>query len=175
TARRDPLHVFAAGSAAFGLGIGMVAVAPAFAVVLTGLALSGAGNGLFGTAEMLIYQRHLPNRLMGRVRAAAVSILNGSYALSMVCAGTLIHSLGVSGVFALGSAAGALATAVVVAAPPAPGPSRITSRIELPRSITALNAPCTEASGWSPSSRHGCTRAQTASPTCMADAISFTW
>jgi MFS family permease len=116
TARRDPLHVFAAGSAAFGLGIGMVAVAPAFAVVLLGLALSGAGNGLFGTAEMLIYQRHLPNRLMGRVRAAAVSILNGTYALSMVCAGTLIHSLGVSGVFALGGAAGALATAVVVAA-----------------------------------------------------------
>jgi MFS family permease len=116
TARRDPLHVFAAGSAAFGLGIGLVAVAPAFAVVLVGLALSGAGNGLFGTAEMLIYQRHLPNRLMGRVRAAAVSILNGTYALSMVCAGTLIHALGVSGVFALGGAAGALATAVVVAA-----------------------------------------------------------
>jgi len=115
TARRDPLHVFAAGSAAFGLGIGMVAIAPAFAVVLLGLALSGAGNGLFGTAEMLIYQRHLPNRLMGRVRAAAVSILNGTYALSMVCAGTLIHAVGVSGVFALGGAAGALATAVVVA------------------------------------------------------------
>jgi len=84
--------------------------------VLLGLALSGAGNGLFGTAEMLIYQRHLPNRLMGRVRAAAVSILNGTYALSMVCAGTLIHALGVSGVFALGGVAGALATAVVVAA-----------------------------------------------------------
>jgi hypothetical protein len=53
---------------------------------------------------------------MGRVRAAAVSILNGTYALSMVCAGTLIHSVGVSGVFALGGAAGAVATAVVVAA-----------------------------------------------------------
>jgi len=116
TARRDPLHVFAMGSAAFGLGIGLVAVAPAFPVVLAGLALSGAGNGLFGTAEMLIYQRSLDNRVMGRVRAAAVSILNGTYALSMVCAAQLLHGLGVPGVFALGGAAGAAATAIVVAA-----------------------------------------------------------
>jgi MFS family permease len=116
TARRDPLHVFAFGSAAFGLGIGLVAFAPAFPLVLAGLALSGAGNGLFGTAEMLIYQRSLDNRVMGRVRAAAVSVLNGTYALSMVCAGTLIHGLGVRGVFALGGAAGAAATAIVVAA-----------------------------------------------------------
>ena len=116
TARRDPLHVFALGSAAFGLGIGLVAIAPAFPVVLAGLALSGAGNGLFGTAEMLIYQRSLDNRVMGRVRAAAVSILNGTYALSMVCAGQLLHGLGVRGVFALGGAAGAAATAIVVAA-----------------------------------------------------------
>jgi MFS family permease len=116
TARRDPLHVFAFGSAAFGLGIGLVAIAPSFPVVLAGLALSGAGNGLFGTAEMLIYQRSLDNRVMGRVRAAAVSILNGTYALSMVCAGELVHTLGVRGVFALGGAGGAAATAVVVAA-----------------------------------------------------------
>ncbi len=116
TARRDPLHVFALGAAAFGLGIGLVAVAPAFPVVLAGLALSGAGNGLFGTAEMLIYQRSLDNRVMGRVRAAAVSVLNGTYALSMVCAGPLLHGLGVRGVFALGGAAGAAATAIVVLA-----------------------------------------------------------
>ena len=116
TARREPLHVFGVGAAAFGLGIGLVAFAPAFPVVLFGLALSGAGNGLFGTAEMLIYQRHLPNRVMGRVRAAAVSILNGTYALSLVCAGTLIHLLGVRGVFALGGVPGAVATLIVVAA-----------------------------------------------------------
>ena len=65
---------------------------------------------------MLIYQRHLPNRVMGRVRAAAVSVLNGTYALSMVCAGTLIHVLGVRGVFALGGLGGAIATAIVIAA-----------------------------------------------------------
>jgi MFS family permease len=116
TARRDPLHVFALGSAAFGVGIGLVAIAPAFPLVLFGLALSGVGNGLFGTAEMLIYQRNLANNVMGRVRAAAVSVLNGTYALSMVCAGALIHTLGVHGVFALGGAAGAVATGVVVAA-----------------------------------------------------------
>jgi MFS family permease len=116
TAHREPLHVFGVGAAAFGLGIGLVAFAPSFPVVLFGLALSGAGNGLFGTAEMLIYQRHLPNRVMGRVRAAAVSVLNGTYALSLVCAGTLIHTLGVRGVFALGGVAGAVATLIVVAA-----------------------------------------------------------
>jgi MFS family permease len=116
TAHRNPLHVFGAGAAAFGLGIGLVAYAPAFPIVLFGLALSGAGNGLFGTAEMLIYQQHLPNRVMGRVRAAAVSVLNGTYALSLVCAGTLIHLVGVRGVFALGGAAGALATLIVLVA-----------------------------------------------------------
>ena len=120
TAHREPLHVFGIGSAAFGLGIGLVAFAPAFPVVLFGLALSGAGNGLFGTAEMLIYQRHLPNRVMGRVRAAAVSVLNGTYALSLVCAGTLIHLLGVRGVFALGGVAGAVATLIVLAAASTP-------------------------------------------------------
>jgi len=132
TARRDPLHVFGLGSAAFGLGIGLVAVAPVFPLVLFGLALSGAGNGLFGTAEMLIYQRHLPNRLMGRVRAAAVSILNGTYALSMVCAGTLIHVLGVRGVFALGGLGGAIATAIVIAAAVTPSvraPAALQARI----------------------------------------------
>ena len=55
-----------------------------------------------------------------------------------------------------------------------PGPSRITSRIEFPRSMTALKAPCTDASGWSPASRHGCTRATTAPSTCIAEAISLT-
>jgi MFS family permease len=116
TRSRDPLAVFGAGAAAFGIGIGIAALAPVFPVALLGLALSGAGNGLFGTAEMLIYQRHLPNRLMGRVRAAAVSILNGTYALSMVCAAPLIHLLGVRGVFGLGAAGGALAAALVAVA-----------------------------------------------------------
>jgi MFS family permease len=132
TARRDPLQVFGFGSAAFGLGIGLVAIAPAFPLVLFGLALSGAGNGLFGTAEMLIYQRQLSNRVMGRVRAAAVSVLNGTYALSMVCAGTLIHVLGVRGVFALGGVGGAVATAIVVTAvvmPSVRAPAALPARI----------------------------------------------
>ena len=55
-------------------------------------------------------------------------------------------------------------TAVAVSAPPAPGPSRMTSRIDSPRSITALNAPSTVASGWSRLTRQGCTRATTAEP-----------
>ena len=64
-------------------------------------------------------------------------------------------------------------TAVAVSAPPAPGPSRMTSRIDSPRSITALNAPSTVASGWSRATRQGCTRATTAEPDCMAEAISL--
>ena len=65
-------------------------------------------------------------------------------------------------------------TAVAVSSPPAPGPSRITSRIERPCSITALNAPPTAASGWSPASRQGCTRAITSPSAIRADAISLT-
>jgi hypothetical protein len=59
-------------------------------------------------------------------------VLNGTYALSMVCAGTLIHVLGVRGVFALGGAGGAVATAIVVIAvvmPSVRAPAALPARI----------------------------------------------
>ena len=49
-------------------------------------------------------------------------------------------------------------TADAVSAPPAPGPTSVISRIAWPRSITALNAPSTPASGCERCTSVGCTR-----------------
>ena len=63
-------------------------------------------------------------------------------------------------------------TAEAVSTPPAPGPSSVISRIASPCSITALNAPATEASGWWRSTSAGRTRTSTCPSTSRAEPTS---
>jgi MFS family permease len=52
------------------------------------------------TSEMVLYQRRIPNALLGRVRSAAVAALRIAYAVSFLIGGVLADAVGPRGVFA---------------------------------------------------------------------------
>ena len=64
-------------------------------------------------------------------------------------------------------------TAVAVCGPPAPGPDSVTSVIVSDSSVTALNGPWTDASGWPGYRNAGCTRTEIPPSTRSAVPISF--
>jgi MFS family permease len=114
--RRDSLTLFMAGVAAYALGIGLVAIAPAYGVALALLVLGGAGNGLLNTAEMLLYQERVPNEAIGRVRSVARAAIRAALVLSVVAGGLAAELLGFRGIFVLAGLGGAVALAAVLVA-----------------------------------------------------------
>jgi hypothetical protein len=94
----------------FGICLGLVSIAPLFIVALGLLVVAGIGNGIYNTTEMLLYQRLIPNHLIGRVRGAAVSLIRATYATSIVLGGVLISPLGTRGLYAVAGAATLLGT-----------------------------------------------------------------
>jgi hypothetical protein len=96
--------------AGFGICLGLVSIAPVFIVALALLVVAGFGNGIVNTTEMLLYQRLIPNHLIGRVRGTALSLIRATYATSIVLGGVLINPLGTRGVYAVGGAATLLGT-----------------------------------------------------------------
>ena len=94
----------------FGICLGLVSIAPLFIVALGLLVVAGFGNGMTNTTEMLLYQRLIPNHLIGRVRGAALSLIRATYATSIVLGGVLIEPVGTRGVYAIAGAATLLGT-----------------------------------------------------------------
>lgn len=113
--RHTPLTVIAVGMLLAGLSLSTVAAAPNLGVALVSLAAGGIGNGAMNTAEMLLYQRRIPNAVLGRVRAAAVACLRVAYAVSFLAGGVLADAAGPRAVFAV-SGIGVMLTAVPVLA-----------------------------------------------------------
>jgi len=114
--RRPPLQLFVFGMAGFGVCLGLVSIAPLFIVALGLLVVAGFGNGMTNTTEMLLYQRLIPNHLIGRVRGAALSLIRATYATSIVLGGVLIKPVGTRGVYAIAGAATLLGTLPALAA-----------------------------------------------------------
>jgi MFS family permease len=108
--RRPPLQLFVLGMTGIGVCLGLVSIAPLFIVALGLLILAGIGNGIMNTTEMLLYQRLIPNHLLGRVRGAALSLIRATYATSIVLGGVLISPLGTRGVYAVAGTATLLGT-----------------------------------------------------------------
>jgi MFS family permease len=108
--RRPPLQLFVLGMTGIGVCLGLVSIAPLFIVALGLLIVAGIGNGVMNTTEMLLYQRLIPNHLLGRVRGAALSLIRATYATSIVLGGVLINPLGTRGVYAVAGAATLLGT-----------------------------------------------------------------
>ncbi len=108
--RRPPLQLFVLGMGSFGICLGLVSIAPLFIVALGLLVVAGFGNGMTNTTEMLLYQRLIPNQLIGRVRGAALSLIRATYATSIVLGGVLIQPVGTRGVYAIAGAATLLGT-----------------------------------------------------------------
>jgi MFS family permease len=114
--RRAPLQLFVLGMAGCAVCIALVSIAPLFIVALGLLVIAGFGNGIFNTTEMLLYQRLIPNHLIGRVRGAALSLIRATYATSIVLGGVLIAPLGTRGVYAVAGVAMLLGTLPALAA-----------------------------------------------------------
>jgi MFS family permease len=111
--RHSPLLLIGGGLLVAGISLASVAAAPDIAVTLVALAVGGFGNGAMNTAEMVLYQRRIPNALLGRVRAAAVAALRVAYAVSFVIGGALAQAAGSRAVFAV-AGIGIVLTAIPV-------------------------------------------------------------
>ena len=85
------------------LGIALFAIAPVFPLALLGLGLTGVGNGLLLTHERLIFQKVVPDRLLGRAFALADTAGSWAFAVAFVTAGALLAQLGTT-VVLLGAA-----------------------------------------------------------------------
>jgi MFS family permease len=102
--RRSALAVFAGGMGIAGFALGLVSIAPTLAVALGMLAVGGAGNGLMSASGQLLFQRRVPNAVLGRVLGAASALWRVAYAASFLLGGIVIAVAGVRGVFALAGA-----------------------------------------------------------------------
>ncbi len=96
--------MFAAGMGIAGFALGLVSIAPTLAAALGMLAVGGAGNGLMSASGQLLFQRRVPNAVLGRVLGAASALWRVAYAASFLLGGIVIAVAGVRGVFALAGA-----------------------------------------------------------------------
>jgi MFS family permease len=76
------------------LGIALFAIAPIFGLALLGLGLTGVGNGLLLTHERLIFQKVVPDRLLGRAFALADTAGSWAFAIAFAGAGALLAQIG---------------------------------------------------------------------------------
>jgi MFS family permease len=92
------------GIGVMAVGIALFGIAPVYVVALIGLGLCGVGNGLLLTHERLIFQKVVPDRLLGRAFALADTAGCWAFAIAFASAGALVETLGIQAVL-LGAAA----------------------------------------------------------------------
>jgi MFS family permease len=88
------------------LGMALFGIAPVYVLALLGLGLTGMGNGLLLTHERLIFQRVVPDRIMGRAFALADTAGSWAFAIAFIGSGALLSQVGTRTVL-LGAAVGA--------------------------------------------------------------------
>ena len=88
------------------LGIALFGIAPFYVLALLGLGLTGVGNGLLLTHERLIFQKVVPDRLLGRAFALADTAGCWAFAIAFAGAGALLAQIGTQALL-LGAAGGA--------------------------------------------------------------------
>jgi MFS family permease len=96
------------------LGIALFGIAPIFALALLGLGLTGVGNGLLLTNERLIFQKVVPDRMLGRAFALADTAGCWAFAIAFASAGLLLEQVGATSVL-LGAAVAAAAICLLTA------------------------------------------------------------
>jgi MFS family permease len=82
------------GIVVMALGIGLFGIAPIYVLALLGLGLTGAGNGLLLTHERQIFQKVVPDRMLGRAFAFADTAGCWAFAIAFASAGALLEQLG---------------------------------------------------------------------------------
>jgi MFS family permease len=114
---------YVAGALAVALGMATMAVLPWLAAVGVAFAVFGIGNGLQVVHERLIFQRAIPQRLMGRAFALLDALGAWAFAFAYLIGGATVSLLGTRGAIGV-AAGGALAVTLyaVVALQQAPDP-----------------------------------------------------
>lgn len=110
---RSVIAVLLTAQAAQGAALASIAIMPGYGGVLAALLVGGLGNGLAAASYMVLTQRLVPNRLLGRVRAAAFSLNRAGYALSFVLGGVVVGLAGTRAAFALAGLGGLLAAGIL--------------------------------------------------------------
>ena len=94
------------GILVMGLGLVLSGVAPLFGAALAAFAVTGFGNGLMLVNERLIFQKVVPDRLMGRLFALADTAGSWAFAIAFVAAGALLAVAGTRTLFLVAGAGG---------------------------------------------------------------------
>jgi MFS family permease len=123
---RSVVVVLLIAQAAQGTALGSISLIPGYGGVLAALLVGGLGNGVAAAAYLVLTQRLVPNRLLGRVRAAAFSLNRAGYAASFLLGGVVVGIAGTRAAFAMAGlggllAAGILAATALTRSAPAPG------------------------------------------------------
>src|SRR3954469_20744292 len=104
---------YVGGAAAVGLGLVGMSVLPWYGAALVAFVAFGLGNGLVVVHERLIFQRAIPERLMGRAFALLDALGAWGFVTAYLVAGLTVPTLGARG--AIGVAAGGMALVVLYA------------------------------------------------------------
>ena len=111
---RDYKARYAAGGAAVALGLIALSVLPWYAAAIVAFVAFGVGNGLVVVHERLIFQRSIPQRLMGRAFALLDALGAWGFVIAYLVAGLTVSALGPRG--AVGVAAGGTVLVMAYAA-----------------------------------------------------------
>jgi MFS family permease len=128
----EPISMLVAASGALTIGFLLVGLAPVFMVVLAGMAVAGAADGVWTVAHENLVQRVTPDEIRSRVFAGGEAVYQGGISVGTIGAGGLIAAFGAAGTFRVGAVGSVvacvvlLATAVAIAksSPKAPGGRR---------------------------------------------------
>src|SRR4051794_16272499 len=104
---------YVGGAAAVAVGLIAMSVLPWYGAALAAFVAFGLGNGLVVVHERLIFQRAIPERLMGRAFALLDAIGAWGFVTAYVVAGLTVSTLGARGAIAV--AAGGMALVVLYA------------------------------------------------------------
>jgi predicted MFS family arabinose efflux permease len=111
--KREGVAIF---GAALALAAGFLAVstAPLFAAALLGMAVGGAGEGLWGVTQNSLIQRLAPDGVRSRVFAGSEAVMQGAITLGLLGSGVVIPASGPFGAFAVAGGAAMLAALILL-------------------------------------------------------------
>jgi MFS family permease len=105
-----------AGVVGVGAGIGLVALAPWFALAVGLVLAGGLGEGFGGVAEQGLIQRRTPDVIRSRVVGATEAAVMVAFAASFAFGGPLVDAIGVRWTYAIGGLSCLAGAAIILPA-----------------------------------------------------------
>ena len=133
----EPTAILAAASGALAVGFLVVGFAPAFAVVLVGMAVAGTADGVWIVAHENLVQRVTPDSIRSRVFAGGEAVYQGGIAVGTIGAGALIGAFGAARTFQLGAVGSILACVLLALTAIAVGKTSLGVAVSRPGGLAA--------------------------------------